>query len=310
MKLQERELIDTICGRIPKRDERIVVGAGEDDCAVMDVGGRYLVLTTDMLHRSTDFPEEMSPYQMGWSVVSVNLSDIASMGAEPFVFTVAMGFPDNTEIKFVEEIMDGMEACSSKYGVTIVGGDVDKHDELTLVGTALGFVEKKKLIRRKGARVGDLVCVTGSLGNAALGMKIIEENLKVEKKLRERMLKALFEPEPRVKEGIILAESGSVTSMIDISDGLSVSLHELGKASEVGFLIYDEELPVFEEVRSLTGDGYLYYGGDYELLFTVREWNKDMGIDAKVIGKVIEKGIFIKKGEEIRELKPEGYSHF
>ncbi|RLG34338.1 thiamine-phosphate kinase [Methanosarcinales archaeon] len=315
-------------------DKQIVpVGAGEDDCAVIDVdkakgGHKYLVATTDTVQESTHFPAGISPFQIGWTSVAVNLSDIAAMGGHPFAFIVAMGIPAHTETAFVADVVEGIEKCASAYNTAVVGGDITKSKELSLTGTCLGFADKT--VRRAGAKVGDLVCVTGSLGNAALGMKLIKKEIEAPKSVEEAAKMALFQPMPRVKEGIMLAYSGLVTSMIDISDGLALSLAELKKSSGVGFEIDEDKVPVLsEEIRS-TGvfdrsmlglrELAFFFGGDYELLFTVdASENEELlkmlkrKVKMSVIGKVVsaEEGIYFKTDEgkkEMMEIK--GYRHF
>jgi len=146
-----------------------------DDCAVLDDGENYLVVTTDMLHRTTDFPREMSGEDIGWMSVAVSLSDVASMGARPIGVVAALGIPGGTDVDFIDGLARGMRDCAKRYGTDIVGGDTDQHAELTLVTTALGRVEKDKLKLRSGARVGDLLCVTGCLGTPAAGYKVLIE---------------------------------------------------------------------------------------------------------------------------------------
>jgi len=333
--LGERGLIETIVNKFNANMNRriVTVGAGEDDCAVIDVdnarGGRkYLVATTDTVQESTHLPEGISPFQIGWTATAVNLSDIAAMGAHPFAFTVAMGIPEHTETAFVEEVVEGIEKCASAYHTAVVGGDVTRSKEVILTGTCFGFADRP--VRRAGAEIGDLVCVTGSLGNAALGMNLIKRDtkIKVPVKVEETAKKALFQPLPRIREGIALADSGLVTSMIDISDGLALSLAELAKCSGVGFEIYEAQVPVLsEELRSaetldLSSIGVerralAFYGGDYELLFTI---NTDANglkrisetIKMSVIGKVMphEAGIYFKKEEEKEKIELVGYQHF
>ncbi len=333
--LGERGLIETIVNKFNANANRriVTVGAGEDDCAVIDVdsarGGRkYLVVTTDTVQESTHLPKGISPFQIGWTAAAVNLSDIAAMGAHPFAFTVAMGVPARTRSAFVEEVVEGIEKCASAYHTAVVGGDVTRSKEVILTGTCFGFADSP--IRRAGAEIGDLVCVTGSLGNAALGMNLIKRDteIKVPVKVEEIAKKALFQPVPRIREGIALADSGLVTSMIDISDGLALSLAELAKSSGVGFEIYEDKVPVLsEELRSaetfdLSSIGVerralAFYGGDYELLFTI---NIDANglkrisetINMSVIGKVTphEAGIYFKKGEEKEKIELVGYQHF
>ncbi|MFZ3149105.1 MAG: thiamine-phosphate kinase, partial [Methanothrix sp.] len=128
--LGERELI--------RRISEILGGVENDDCAVIDAGERYLVVTTDMLHRKTDFPEIMNPWQMGWMAVAVNLSDIAAMGAQPAGVLIAAGLPPEADLYFIDELFSGFGDCAAYYGTRIIGGDTDSHQELTITGTALG----------------------------------------------------------------------------------------------------------------------------------------------------------------------------
>ncbi len=255
-----------------RRQEEVLIGAGSDDCAVLDLKGEdYLVVTTDMLHMTTDFPEGMTPWQMGWMSAAVNLSDIAAMGAEPTGLLMAIGMPSDTEIAFVEELAKGIQACAAFCGTSVIGGDLDTHAELTITGTALGRVKKSQLLLRKGAKPGDLVCVTGYAGSAGAALKAVQSK----KPVSENVLKALFEPVPRTREAKQLAESGAVTSMMDTSDGLAMSLYDLSRQSKTGFKIRENALPILPEVRKFASgpeellEFALYTGGDFELIFTI-----------------------------------------
>jgi thiamine-monophosphate kinase len=336
--LGEIGLIERISKKFLVDKQIVTVGAGEDDCAVIDIakakaGYKFLVVTTDTLQESTHFPTGISPFQIGWTSVAVNLSDVAAMGAHPFAFTIAMGIPAHTGTAFVDGVVEGIEKCASAYNTAVVGGDITRSREVILTGTCLGFADNA--VRRAGAEVGDLVCVTGSLGNAALGLKIIKEEKKLNlpKRVEEVAKKALFQPLPRVKEGVNLADSGLVTAMIDISDGLALSLAALAKSSKVGFEIYEDKVPVLSnDIKSATDrdlsmlelrDLAFYYGGDYELLFTVdartktlenEEMLKRMQKEMKmsIIGTVVpsEEGIYFKTGEEKETMELKGYQHF
>ncbi len=334
--LGEIGLIERIVKKFHVRKQIVTVGAGEDDCAVIEVekakeGYKFLVVTTDTLQESTHFPTGISPFQIGWSAVAVNLSDIAAMGAHPFAFTIAMGAPAQTETSFVDDLVAGIENCASSYNTAVVGGDITRSKELILTGTCFGFADNP--VRRDGAKVGDLICVTGSLGNAALALRAIKGELKtkVPRSVEEVAKKTLFLPVPRINEGILIANSGVVTSMIDISDGLAISLAEIAKSSNVGAEIYEDNVPVLsEEIRSEggldlskpeLGELAFYYGGDYELLFTIdartlenEELMKRMKREVKmsIIGKVVppEEGIYFKKGEEKEIIEMKGYQHF
>ncbi len=332
--LGEIGLIERITKKFRVGKQIITAGAGEDDCAVIDIekakgGYKYLVVTTDALQESTHFPPGITPFQMGWSAVAVNLSDIAAMGARPFAFTIAMGIPAQTETSFMDELAAGIEECASAYNTAVVGGDITRSNELILTGTCLGFTDNP--VRRSGAKVGDLLCVTGSLGNAALAVKVIMNELKVPKRIEEIAKKALFQPQPRVKEGIVIANSGVATSMIDISDGLALSLAEIAKSSTVGAELYEANVPVLSEelrreecselsTRELREFAF-YYGGDYELLFTIDSQaleNDELmqrlrkEVKMSIIGKVVppEEGIYFKKGEEKEMMDTKGYQHF
>ncbi|MCX9009836.1 MAG: thiamine-phosphate kinase [Candidatus Methanoperedens sp.] len=311
--LGERALISRIAGLLTGADN-VVAGAGEDDCAVLDAGGEdYILITTDMLHRKTDFPPQMTGEQIGWMSVAVNLSDLASKGARPLGIVMAMGIPPDTEVEFVEDVVRGMDRCATAYGARVVGGDTDSHNELTMAGTALGTVKRELLIRRNGARAGDMVCVTGSLGGAGAALLALDRKIPVSREV----LKALFEPVPRIFEGMALAGSRSVTAMMDISDGLALSLHDMSRAGSVGFRIYESKLPVVPYVKGLKKDELLeaavFSGGDFELLFTVAP--EKLGAARKassltVIGEVIDEGIFIERGGRLEELEARGYEHF
>lgn len=313
--LNERDLIQCIAQLLHRHDKNIIVGAGEDDCAVLDIGGDDLILlTTDMLHRKTDFPQQMSGWQIGWMSVAVNLSDIASKGARPLGILMAMGLPPDTELDFLEDIIKGMDDCARKFNTHILGGDTDSHDELTMTGTAMGSINKKLLVHRNGAKPADLVCVTGNLGSAGAAVMFMDKDITVEKKL----LKALFEPFPRINEGIALVGTCAISSMMDISDGLALSLHDIGRASNVGFKIFEEMLPVLPEVTDLLeGEELLqavvYTGGDFELMFTVPPDKLGIARSAcplTVIGEVIKEGIFIQRAGVVEDLKGKGYEHF
>ncbi len=332
--LGEIGLIDRIIKQFPANKQIVMAGAGEDDCAVIDIerakgGFKYLVVTTDTLQQSTHFPPGITPFQMGWSVVAVNLSDIAAMGAHPFAITIAMGFPAQIETSFVDELVAGIQECASFYNTVVVGGDLTRSNEIILTGTCFGFTDNP--VRRTGAKVGDLLCVTGSLGNAALALKVIAGEIKVPKHVEEEAKKALFQPQPRVKEGIAIANSGVTTSMMDISDGLALSIGEITQRNNVGAELDEDNVPVLsekirrEEELDLSQrerrELAFYYGGDYELLFTIdpkalenEELMQRLKRDVKmsIIGKIVpaEEGIYLKKGERKEMLEIKGYQHF
>ncbi len=302
--LGERELI--------RRISEILGGVENDDCAVIDAGERYLVATTDMLHRKTDFPDIMNPWQMGWMAVAVNLSDIAAMGAEPAGVLIATGLPPEADLYFIDELFSGFGDCAAYYGTRIIGGDTDSHEELTITGTALGFVEKDLVLRRHGARPGDLLCTTGALGGAGGGLWAWQQG-----RLDSPLITRLLEPEPRLAEGRALAQSRAVTAMMDNSDGLALSLSDLAGVSCAGFVVQEEALPVAAGLVEMVGqeealEVVMSAGGDFELVFTVRPGWVEAARRAcalKVIGEVVEEGIWMERGGQRRRVEERGYEH-
>ncbi|MBC7084848.1 MAG: thiamine-phosphate kinase [Methanomethylovorans sp.] len=313
----ERSLISLLSNVFRELPDDIIIGAGADDCAVIDINeSSYLVVTTDMLHRITDFPEQMSAWQIGWMSAAVNLSDIAAMGARPIGLLASLGIPLNTDVFFVEEIARGMKDCAREYDTAVIGGDIDSHDELTICGSALGTVPKGQLLTRKGAHVGDKVCVTGYAGSAGAALYALENDMDVP----NSVLKALFEPIPRIKEAMKLAATGHVTSMMDTSDGIAMSLYDLSNASGVGFILQEKALPLQPEVEELMSFNRvnlnymaLYTGGDFELIFTVRpegiEEVLNMG-NISMIGEVLphDRSILIQKLDgTVLQVERKGY---
>lgn len=300
----ERELI--------RRISEILGGIVNDDCAVIDAGERYLVATTDMLHRQTDFPDIMSPWQIGWMTVAVNLSDVAAMGAQPAGVLIAAGLPKDADLYFIDELFSGFGDCAGYYGTKVLGGDTDSHQELTITGSAFGFVDKDLVLRRSGARPGDLLCTTGVLGGAGAGLWAWKQG-----DLQSRFIEKLLEPEPRLKEGRALAQSRAVTAMMDNSDGLALSLSDLSEVSRVGFVVREEALPVAEGLEELVGreeavETVMSAGGDFELVFTVKPEGLERARQAcelTVIGEVVEEGLWLEIEGERRRIEARGYEH-
>ena len=305
--------------RLVRRVAEILGISERDDCAMVEDGENYLVWTTDMLHRRADFPEIATGWQIGWMAAAVNLSDVAAMGALPTGLLSAAGIPPGTEVEYVEEIFAGMKDCARTFGTRILGGDLDSCDELTLVGTALGRVERDRVLRRRGARPGDLLCTTGTLGGAGAGLRVALEaegkGIGSDPGL-VALTRRLLEPSPRMAEGRALALSGAATSMMDNSDGLVLSLYVLAEASGVVFLLQEEMIPIdplvalVAEDREDALDLALTAGGDFELVFTLRADRIGDAADAcglAVIGTVAEEGVILASAEGTEELRPRGY---
>ncbi|MDD4568363.1 MAG: thiamine-phosphate kinase, partial [Methanoculleus chikugoensis] len=257
-----------------------------DDCAVIPCGDRLLVASTDMLHETTDFPAGMTDWQAGWMSTAVTLSDIASMGAAPGQVLLAVGLDRPERLR---GIMEGARDCCTAFGAELVGGDLDAHRELTIVSTGLGLVAPEHLVRRRGARPGDVIAVTGPLGEAQAALNG-----------HDRHIKELLEPQPRVREGQALGRAG-VSAMMDISDGLALSLYDLLAVNDCGFSIDTARLPLPASVPEAEGrELALYGGGDFELLFTAPAGILPVpGVTAHVIGEVIAERTVLADGKPL-----------
>jgi len=265
----------------------------EDDCAVIPCGDRLMVASTDMLHETTDFPAGMTDWQIGWMATAVTLSDVASMGAAPGQVLLAVGLDKPDRLR---GIMEGARDCCTAFGAELVGGDLDAHRELTIVSTGLGIVAPEHLVRRRGARPGDVIAVTGPLGEAEAALAGYD-----------RHRKELLEPQPRVREGQTLGRAG-VSAMMDISDGLALSLHDLLAVNDCGFAVDTARLPLPAGVPEDEGrELALYGGGDFELLFCVPPGILPVpGVEAHVIGEVIAERTVLADG---KPLERRGYLH-
>ena len=277
------------------------VAASGDDAAIVPFCGTNLLLTTDMLHRESDFPAGTSPRTIGWRSVAVSLSDLAAMGARPLGVLLALADPDLDE-QLICGVLDGALACCEQAEAQLSGGDIDRQRELTLVSTAVGEAERP--VRRDGARVGDLICVTGELGRTAAGLNLFST-------AETDTANDLFCFPPRIEWGMKLA--GLATSMIDVSDGLAHSLHLIASQSEVGFHVAWKRLPIIPLLsdqisKDTLRDAVLFTGEDYELLFTVPAdlvSKIDPTVRFTMIGHVTGHGFLL----DDEQLPDRGYEH-
>ena len=164
--LGERAVIRRIAKILTKGTNNIGIG---DDCAVINLGKEYLLVTADMMYQRTHIPAQMTPYQMGWFLVAINLSDIAAKGGTPLGLVLSFGLPKKISERFLKELIKGTNACAVAFGTTIVGGDTKETKEITLCGTAFGTVKKDEFMSRSGTHPGDVIAVTGTLGKAGAG---------------------------------------------------------------------------------------------------------------------------------------------
>ena len=289
--LGERALVAGLIRKLDPGGARRLGG----DCAMLEQGNEYLLLTTDMITRTSHMPEGARPEDIGWYAAAVNLSDIAAMGGEPMGMLFAIGLPRETDTGWLGALISGMEECCNRYGAPILGGDTKESPEPTISGVAVGRVPKDRVLRRGGAKPGDILAMTGKLGRGIAWERDRQDAAR------------LLRVEPRVKEGMMLARSGEATSCIDISDGLSTSLHLMSKAGGVGFEVEMQSIPMEQGLDQAEREAALHWGGDFELLFTAKtEESIRKMANVTIIGRVTESGIMLD-GKSLPDM---GYEHF
>ena len=269
-------LINRIRKWITSSDPALVQGIGDDVAVieVREVGTKVLLVTTDILIEGIHFNRSwIAPYSLGRKSLAVNLSDIASMGGIPKYFLVSIGFPKNLPISFISSFYRGLKQEAKRFRVELIGGDTSLSQKIIINICLLGEGKKRDLLFRKGAKVGDDLFVSGTLGDAALGLKFLQEKKK--KRGLEGLVKKHLSPCPRVKLGQAIAKHRYANAMIDISDGLLIDTSHLLEESGVGARIWEDRIPLSRLYRkwihSFSKDLFQFAltgGEDYELLFT------------------------------------------
>ena len=336
-----------------RHSTRVLTGIGDDASIISEVPGRDLIVTTDMLIAGVDFHRNSTPARLlGHKALAVSLSDIAAMGARPFWSFLAIGMSrEEWNANFKDEFYEGFFALADHFGVTLAGGDISEtKDGIVIDSIILGEVASGMAVKRSGARVGDQIYVTGNLGGAAAGLKLIELGARVSEppavaggspsgfrapessshehsddEAIQALLLRQLRPQPRVGWGIVLGEQQLASAMIDLSDGLSSDLNHLCKESNVGAAIDAAAIPLDEDVRHLCGRRALdplalalHGGEDFELLFTVAPENvarlpkKVDGAVISRIGEITDQPGSVKINEQnhVWDLRPEGFEHF
>ena len=299
--LGERKIVEMIKNLVRKTK---MIADFDEDAAIFEIGGKKVVLTTDMGSMSTHFTTS-DPEKIGKKIVTSNVTDILCKGGMPLYMLTSFGFPDDLDSEFIKKLYKSMDNELKKYNAYIIGGDTNKTDEIIYSITVLGILEGKPL-KRSTAQVGDYVVLTGEIGNAAAGLMMKKKGLKGEK----IFLDAQFAPDidfELCKKIIPKANAG-----IDISDGLAFELGELSRLSKKKIVIDFDKLPInpklfeFCEKNKLDLNQVVFHmGEDYQIVYITAE---PVGI---VIGRVEEgSGVFLVKDGKKEKLSTKGYEHF
>jgi len=278
-----------------------------DDTAITNFNDTNLISTCDMLIQSRHFPDNMSYFDMGFKSVTVNVSDLAAMGAVPLGFLLSIAIPKDLGVDSFKQIIEGVLKACEFYEIPLIGGDTNEASEIIINGTALGTADDP--LMKDTYNKGDLIAITGNIGLAALGFELETlDNIYTKKALK---------PLARLKEGLILKDYA--TSATDITDGIASELYTI-KKDDFGFMIYEEMLDITDEYKSAAEklnldylDLILHVGEDFELLFTISKDNLDkLPIDCIVIGEVTDSDVVELTLENgvVERIKNEGYEHY
>lgn len=309
-----------------------ITGIG-DDCAILPMDEQYdLVVTTDLLVEDIHFlRNKIKPFDLGYKSLAVNLSDIAAMGAQPIASFLSVAVPTDVEVDYLDQFIDGYKKLSQKYEVPLLGGDTTKSPKkLTINVCVMGKVEKGKACKRSSARPGDIIAVTGPLGDSGGGLKIILEDIDEKDAAYTTLLQWHHRPEPAIHEGRKLASFSGIGAMMDISDGLASDLQHILKASQCEAVIDLSQIPISDALKQVSSEQNwnaveiaVTAGEDYRLLFSVNQssfeelaslYNQEFSIPLSPIG-------YIQKGETPGKIywtedgKPinfsgQGFNHF
>lgn len=330
-------LIDALTERLSgqKSTSNLIQGIGDDAAVYRASESLFHVLTTDILIEGVHFDRSFVPMpHLGFKAISVNVSDVAAMNARPLYAVVSLGLPRNTSVEMADALYTGMAEACEMYGCTIVGGDVSTAHALTVSVSVVGEVEDRKVTFRRGANPGDYICVSGDVGGAFAGLKVLLEQRRALEEMGEH-----FEPDidsyryvierqlrPRARTDIVekLSAAGiRPTAMIDVSDGVASEVNHIARQSSVGATVRIAALPFDAETRFVADenmadvDTFALFGGeDYELLFTIDPSDLE-AIDAmegvSVIGTIEDKdsGVnALSPDQGLIPLHPAGFDHF
>jgi thiamine-monophosphate kinase len=296
----EIKLIEGFASRM-RLDSSVIKGPGDDAAVIRWTRDKYLLLTCDMVVGGVHFRmKDATPFEIGWKAMARNISDIAAMGGVGRYALASVAIDRNLPVSFANDLVKGMRAVADKFGVSIVGGDMSDSKKLVIDISLAGEVEKKNVVYRSGAKVGDVILVTGSIGGSGKRKHLTFT--------------------PRVEEGRYLVKNFRVNSMIDVSDGLAIDLWRILKASSVGATLYANMIPLSRGAHGL--NKAISEGEDFELLFTMsageamrlcRAYPARMRTPVTIIGEVTKRSAgyrIVSKDGASRRLGPEGYEHF
>ncbi len=324
----ERRLIEKIRQASQRESDGLLKAIG-DDCCEVTAPGSFLI-STDTLVNSVHFDVSFHPpHLLGRKSIAVNLSDIAAMGGQPRYVLLSLCLPEKLEWDWISRWLDGALEILQEYDCVLIGGDTVKGRELVLTVTVLGEPVGSGAVYRDGAKEGDTVWVSGSLGTAGGGLALLEHNKfqpdSLDLSSWDALLSGHLNPVPRIDLGMELAQSGLLTAMQDISDGLATDLAHLCQASGVSAIIYGEKLPFLPELSTAAEalhlkleDLILRSGEDYQLVFTVQKEKEDelvrlMRKSKKEIFRIGEirsgEGVFLDNGDSIEDISFQGYEH-
>jgi len=322
-------LIDRITRIVNGSKPDIVVGIGDDAAVVRSDLRKLKVLTTDVMVEGIHFNLAYTPFEsLGWKALATTISDVAAMGGIPLYGLVSLALPVSWNVENVELLYKGLKRCGDVYQCTLVGGDTVQSQGMCFISVAvMGEIEEGSVVRRNGAKEKDLICVTGELGGATVGFEVLESGQG--KDNFPDSVSRFLEPKVRLQESQQLVKEMHVSSMIDISDGLSSEITHLCQQSDCGCIIWEDQIPVSKEAifwsrghEKAISAYALKSGEEYELLFTVartefEKWrnstkNKKNVLNITVIGEITrkEEGICSMKGGKKKQLVPDGWDHF
>ena len=275
--LGEFALIDRIARLLPKPGPEVVIGIGDDCAGIRPTPGMLTLVTCDVQIEGRHFlRDRITPYQLGCRSAAINLSDIAAMAGRPRHATISLGLPPDIELVWVDDLYRGLAKEFTRYETSVIGGNISGSRDILIDITLLGEVAEGRAITRGGARPGDAVLVTGTLGDSALGRSIVLNDAKnPSDPLFASFLARHLTPTPRVREGLAIGATGHASAMIDISDGLAGDLGHICEMSHVGMHLFADRIPLSQGARTAASrlhvDGLqaaLHGGEDYELAFT------------------------------------------